>query len=1681
MVDDANKSKTDVAPPAKGGDTTDGATVLHAPPGPSARVEQAKVMDPAKIAASSVTEVEKGTIPRLGVNIAAGDKLDTSVKLAAVNSDAAVPPLTIKTAPDAPSDKSPAPAVSDAKSDKSPAPAVSDAKSDKSPAPAVSDAPVKQLTPEQQLAIASEQRKVGTFYQTQRLLPFLEAITPKPPVKDGEDAKQAQQDWQKLVDQRKQDIIKEAAQGDPGKWQWGPASQAAFKDYLDSMQNNTFPRLVRGLESLGQTEAPGGPGTLPIENGARMSPEQYKSEIIAGQRALDMQINPAQPPMKAEAIKIESAVEWMGRTNTQLQDAELRRSDAQIGQLITDRKLPQGWQYQEGQDKAAWRQAAKSMIELTLKVGREISISDKLNLPLTYPPGTEVSKDKDGRLIVNLNLPKDLRLDDPANVTKVRQLAEFESHAQPQIDKAVKKFEADQKNPVAAVGWGDMNVPQFKDASGQEHPTQGIFEAAGKDDKGNALPGKLVSFVQAYQKDDGSWLKADGSAYVPPAGQTLKPLNLLEQRPTVETQINGDVKVDFKTQAQDVPWYGYQNMLFVKNVGQAADLQPITYKPDDIVAVNNGGSTEFMLAKDLKSNFEMESSLFYGQKILSTTMDAAMLATGTVELAAAVKGATLLAAGAEAAGTELAAMSAQKVAWYAGKGLFDAALGGLDPDNAYFASTDAGRKAISIHSGLFVAAASPAAFEVVKGLSLGARSALGLGEAVDAAKLAQSQADALEFQNLVQKSGAGFALTADWAGKVMGYAQIPMAPMVGKGLIGDAMEMYNGMADPYAAYKAVVEFETAAKTPGAAAPPTIPAPEVKADKPEDATRIVQGYKEMFADALAKGSPQAAQIDGIFDKLNKAIQPGANPQEVEALKRELANNIAFSPDQVKMMEFVYRPKLTEQQVADLQDPEKLKNWPDPITKARTEYVLENKKPGEPKTLTAADVELINQRMVGAALTTQNLHDLMDAEKRKDFPDGAVKARANIFLAEKDPDLVAASEVALLYLGRQQGDKPSAPVAAQDIAPNVSIGLDQQLLASDLKRNLDITSHDGRGIVSGDILTKTGAIRPEQFGAILQDVLKSDTATPEAKMHALSDASGARIGAVIAGMFVQESQLANDKSLTQDQKDQISARNFGVTAKDLEGTLATAAASDPDANVRAMSAGLLYGLQKLKFAPEEGVKFLDQLTSLKQGEYDKRQGSFAQDVTKSLEQELASSKADNFPQRMAAIDSLSALAKQSKDSSGSTKDDGAAIRHQINQALADSLAVANLPQANKLFEEITPQRLKQMSTDDPGLAIQIRVTTATLLKAPPTNYNPTYEKQLLALTKKVPALADGASAPLQQMLYGALKNVLTGSSPSYYDLRSATIDSIGSLGDKSTASIPLLRQLAGADPYGAVRESAVSALEKLHDPGLSDLLAQLLKNEGDPAVAQRIRDVQYRVSSAQDTASLYKDTTKDILNFQSEIKTRYPQLQKFDDKAQQAWVLSTFPLLDKDNFVKELTAGSKDKLNNWFFGTTNQFGDELASRRDEQFKALAALAQGDAASPQTQQARQFLYSIIASHGSTVDTSDPSIYIGQSINWMPREEAPFAPVDDDTVAKYYQEKQTDWTSQAAQALADTATNANSGRDLSARLISLALSSGVKGQAQATLLNAWRTLNPDGKRIVSEALYQYVLSTAN
>ncbi len=114
----------------------------------------------------------------------------------------------------------------------------------------------------------------------------------------------------------------------------------------------------------------------------------------------------------------------------------------------------------------------------------------------------------------------------------------------------------------------------------------------------------------------------------------------------------------------------------------------LRFKPDDLVAVNKGSGTEFMLARDLEAFARTSSFFHYGENALLATMDVAMVVSGTVELGAAVKGARLLAAGVEVAG-----LSSFDVGLTAAKGAWDLGLGvtGIT-GNAAFQATDEGRE-----------------------------------------------------------------------------------------------------------------------------------------------------------------------------------------------------------------------------------------------------------------------------------------------------------------------------------------------------------------------------------------------------------------------------------------------------------------------------------------------------------------------------------------------------------------------------------------------------------------------------------------------------------------------------------------------------------------------------------------------------------------------------------------------------------------------------------------------------------------------------------------------------------------------------------------------------------------------------------------------------------------------------
>jgi hypothetical protein len=76
---------------------------------------------------------------------------------------------------------------------------------------------------------------------------------------------------------------------------------------------------------------------------------------------------------------------------------------------------------------------------------------------------------------------------------------------------------------------------------------------------------------------------------------------------------------------------------------------------------------------------------------------------------------------------------------------------------------------------------------------------------------------------------------------------------------------------------------------------------------------------------------------------------------------------------------------------------------------------------------------------------------------------------------------------------------------------------------------------------------------------------------------------------------------------------------------------------DPNVRAMSAAMLYGLKEFERNPDDGAKFLDYLTAMRQHDVDQRKGDFVKDATEGLKAVLTNTPPEAIEQRLDAASS------------------------------------------------------------------------------------------------------------------------------------------------------------------------------------------------------------------------------------------------------------------------------------------------------------------------------------------------------------------------------------------------------------------------------------------------------------
>jgi hypothetical protein len=892
----------------------------------------------------------------------------------------------------------------------------------------------------------------------------------------------------------------------------------------------------------------------------------------------------------------------------------------------------------------------------------------------------------------------------------------------------------------------------------------------------------------------------------------------------------------------------------------------------------------------------------------------------------------------------------------------------------------------------------------------------------------------------------------DIAHKAMAYTTYPIIAQQlgdvaaqGKQVTGQALQslgfQLNQMWAPtndYAAASAVIDYAKGqeANLPevaGLGAPQNTwhQAAPIESDKAVADT--IAEYKKAITQNIPEtwwgGNPTKNHVDQIFDKLAHAVSPAGTEEERAKFKKELATNIAFNSQEISLLDRINGRPITSQEAQDLMDPEKRENF-------------SNK-----------NVAKVAERMMGSRDQT-----VVEAS-----------SAALIFMADQtknhDPNSLAKANVSVYPQLEMSPFENAQLVGKRDFELNLSA----DYLAGNLKHALAQTSNDAKSMAYGDLLVKNGAIPPQEFGAILQNVLSNPKSTAEEKMHALSDANGPRMGALIAGLVMQSSNAAN-----------ATTNNFGSSLQDFESTLSNTAKNDSDASVRAMSAAMVFSISRFKTSPTEGAKFMDQLSALRSASENAAPGqnnSLADNARALISSELAKTPASDV---QGSLDAAQAYALLESHVSPADKKN---MESQISKTLVAALPNADARQADNIAAALLPDRMRQLNQSAPELADAARQQIISKLTVP-SDYSEDTENLMVSTLSKMPQLLDGASQTTRNQLFDAAKQLVENADPAYTKLRPAAVNAIKDAATSESAST--LRQMAEAEQSPAVRLSALQALEAMKDPKLLKIVSNRLGDgrkgseeggiETDPDVVAHLQDMQYRLKETQVGAESSEKSVGTpgqpnpiLAGFQSSISERYPLLNNFDAEKQKTWVSENFPLLVKDNFKTAVQAATDGKQSLWF-STADKAADKVDDQRQAQFDQLVKTAGADANLESTQQARRVLASIVAQNGGLVGHSE-SISTGSYS--LPNG-------DDMTTTEIpteYKEKPHDWAAAAATALAKTANVGYTGRDLTAGLIGSILADNPPPAVRESLNRAWDLLAYSGNgTLVPRPVYDYV-----
>lgn len=1308
---------------------------------------------------------------------------------------------------------------------------------------------------------------------------------------------------------------------------FGPASKSALNDYIQWMKR-AVPDAVLQLDSLLIALPPGCPVELPVDRYQRaINPELYKAMASSGRLKLDLDLDTDKIPSRDQLDKLDGIFDWLAKGQDRIKEAQALEQDRILNSLIDDLGMTRQWQRKSGEDPASWRASAAEMVDLATRTRNYIEAMQSLykaskdrDFPLALPPGTKLTIEHDGKTFeiadsalnapnnikllregtlkkVHLELPQDLQQEKLSNEGKVANLRTWLKKYGDKVDQAI--GELVRPEPLM---YGDQEIRNGKGRFNNEGEFVGIVDPkrfkAGENDK-------------------------------------LKDVNLVgydfDVREITEGPNKGKFEITQTVTAENAPWYAYQNFrsLGVEKLG-TMPIKPRIVDADAFLAVRNGNEVQVVKASNLGSFKSAQKFNYIGEKVVSTTMDAAMLVSGSIEVGAAIKGARLSAVGAEAAlklsrveATRELAKGITRVT-VAGAGIFNNAGG---PESIK-----------SARSMYFLG-------DVSQGLLRGGLSALRAARAAEtlsgAEKIHQIIHGSKALEGAEALKGIPFIKQAhqgtQWAFKA---TEAVTSVHISKDLTSQIKQLTSRDRD--SAKDAVVQVGDGRGLQAVAKESFDPA---NKSVLENTKGLLEHYKDLLT--AGKNEQTKEKISKILDGTSKSLSLETSDATRKTLVKELTEMLSFSGNEIKALE-----------------------------------------QADPRSGTDENFRL----------SAQDLEDLKDPVKRTKFPH-SLQAEAIKLLDAKDKDVLDSARIALLFLSRDKSGKiqetPSVAIAtppykrtiteivdsgeyATTITREIEIeprSFDFKLtpakLVEDLKADLAAKKPSDQALATGDILVRLGAITHQQFGGVLQDVLRSPQTSKAEKLHALTDQFGSRLAAITDGLRHQESirgTLADS-----------AGKAFGITSKDFVSTLKFVAQNDKDADVRALAAAQFYALEEQE--PKRRTAILTAITNLnvsfdtqaKQKGSAVPEGQIANSVKVFLQSELTTNVPDNKQAdkvREHKLNAAEALALIT--SPADTKEQGL-----ISKAISGSVSASNPDLAIRAMEMLLPERINQLSREDHG---KVAAEITSLIKLPQSFQ---MEQKVVRILGNIEPLLRPADRFVKQQLQKQLEEFLVDSPSNkayakfFPALRAASIATLGDLGARG--SLDVIRAHATAAPAltaggtvvqagerdATVRSAAVKSLDRLKDTEIGTYVVDLIDKETDPDVAAKLRTIEFSSKRIQESdreyQQAYQDTLKEL------IRPYY--VKGFGETQSSKWLNENFPLL----VLKNYTDRAQDAVNNatsWGFRRTS-FPDTIKNEelkaamsvrdeRDDQWKELAKLAHGG--DDRAKQARQTLYHIM-----------------------------------------------------------------------------------------------------------------------